>query len=161
MTRTDEVASVEAPMHEIINFFSCKKNPDFNIFLNMISLHNATLTYPNSPLLISWSYSSSQLNYLKFRSFKDKSQINNDIFSEWRHKPHIQLLQSCTAWGLAYLRLHRRLFTLSHCRGFRWLPQAPAELYPGRWPARHFIAKATKCKASLTCMTCKPPALTL
>jgi len=53
MTRTDEVAAVEAPMHEIINFFICKKNPDFNIFLNMISLHNATLTYPNSPLLIS------------------------------------------------------------------------------------------------------------
>ena len=28
----------------------------------------------------------------------------------------------------AYLRLHRRLFTLSHLRGFRWLLEAPLEL---------------------------------
>lgn len=26
----------------------------------------------------------SQLHYIKFRTYKDKSQVNNDIFSEWQ-----------------------------------------------------------------------------
>ena len=60
------------------------------------------------------------------------------VLKKWRNFENIlyvsdiQLLQSCTAGVDVYRRLHRRLFKLSHFRGFRWLPEAPLELFSAR-----------------------------